>query len=256
MIPSLEKLITIVPPPKRPKAVGSFARWRTAEEKLGLKLPEDYRQFVHVYGGGLFADFYLVHTPGERSVYGNLVDYLGLMASHFAWRDGLQFNIHPSRPGLLVWGHDENGNYYYWLTKGEPDRWTVVTEETRGNGFAKHNCSMVEYLLGVQLLKIKALAGSYPPLVMRCPSEECLGWARGAHGADDPWHCDACESEWDDRESFDKEIMAVLQKHPHRRASYLRKRGHYYPAPRESEDPNYAKLVRRELTINRSRIAE
>jgi hypothetical protein len=237
MISSLQKLVAIVPPPKKPKAVGTAAQWRTAEEKLGHKLPEDYCQFVRVYGSDLFAGFYVVHTPGQRSVHGNLVDYLGLMASHFAWRNQLEFNIHPSRPGLLVWGHDENGNYYYWLTKGEPDRWTVVTEETRGDGFSQHRCSMVEYLLRVQQLKIKALASGYPPLVMRCPSEECLGWARGAHGAGDAWFCETCGSDWDNRKSFEKEITTVLRKHSHRRASYLRKRGHYFPAPRERENP-------------------
>lgn len=244
---SLTKLMTIIPPPKRPKGVGSPQQWLRTTKSLGTELPEDYRQFVEVYGTGLFAGFYIVLTPGAKDPYGNLVEYLGLLGPHFEHHDRLPFPIHPARPGLLVWGGDENGNYYYWLTKGAPDQWKVVTEEVRGTGFAKHNCSMVGYLLGVQQLKIRPLASGYPPLVMRCPSEECVGWAKGAHGAEDPWHCDKCGWDWEDRESFEEEVASVIRKHPHRRASYTRKRGHFYPAPKEQEHPNYARLVRREF---------
>jgi hypothetical protein len=244
---SLSKLLALVPPPKRPKEVGAPARWARAEAKLGVQLPDDYRQFVHAYGSGLFAGFYVIHTPCAKNPYANLVEYVRLIGPHIESHERLPFAVHPARPGLLVWGHDENGNYYYWLTKGDPDRWTVVTESVRGTGFAKHRCSMVEYLLRVQQIKIRPLASGYPRLVMRCPSEECLGWAEGAHGADDPWSCETCGSEWEDRESFEEEVATVIHKHPHRRPCYVRKRGHYYPAPREQEHPNYARLVRREF---------
>ncbi|HKB38883.1 MAG TPA: hypothetical protein VKD72_20740, partial [Gemmataceae bacterium] len=106
---------------------------------------------------------------------------------------------------------------------------------------------LVEYLLRVQKCTIPALAGGYPPLVMRCPCEACPGWARGSHDAEDAWHCDTCGSEWGDREAFEEEVAEVLRKHPHRRACYVKKRGYYYPAPREREPTNYAKLVRQEF---------
>jgi hypothetical protein len=247
MNPSLTKLIELVPAPKRPTGIGSSAKWSQAEAQLGTKLPDDYRQFIQTYAGGLFAGFYIVLSPGASNPYGNLVKRLELMASHFEYHEDLTYDIHPTRPGLLVWGADENGNYYYWLTKGNPEQWKVVTEATRGEGFQEHRCSMVDYLLRVQQLKIKPLASGYPPLVMRCPSELCTGWAEGAHGANDRWYCGICGMEWDDRESFENEIATVIRKHPHRKASYVRKRGHYYPAPREQESTNYARLVKREI---------
>ena len=36
------------------------------------------------------------------------------------------FNIHPERPGLLYWGCNVDGDVFFWLTKGEPDEWSVV----------------------------------------------------------------------------------------------------------------------------------
>lgn len=246
---ALRKLIAIIPPPKRPIGVGSAERWARTEATLGTALPEDYRQFVHAYGARLFAGFYLINTPGSKGSHSNLVEYHNLIAPSIMSYDSfdLEYDIHPTRPGLLTWGHDENGHRHYWLTKGKPDHWTVVAESVRGSGFVQHDCSMVKYLLGVQQLKIRPLASGYPPLKMRCPSELCTGYARGAHGLDEPWSCDECATEWDDRESFEEEVAEVIRKRPYRKASYLRKRGHYYPAPREQEHPHYARLVRREI---------
>ena len=166
---SLDELTVLVPPPKRPKEVGPPKLWKHAEDELGIKLPKDYQEFVNAYGSGLFGGLYLVHTPYAKSPYLNLARYVEMMSEDLHSREDVPFAIHPSRPGLLLWGHDENGNYYFWLTKGEPEKWPVVTESTRGTGFAMHKCSMIEYLLRIQKGKIRALASGYPPLVMLLP---------------------------------------------------------------------------------------
>jgi hypothetical protein len=247
---SLEKLTALVPPPQRPKEVGPPNLWQRAEQELGVVLPGDYRAFVHTYGtygSGLFAGFYLVHTPYEKSQYQNLVRYMEMVSEDLHSRDDVPYAIHPARPGLLLWGHDENGNYYYWLTKGEPDKWPVVTESTRGGGFELHKCSMVKYLLRVQQGKIRALAGGYPHLTMRCPVESCAGWATGSIHSDSPWGCETCGMEWEDRESFESDVAEILRKHPYRRACYVKKGGRYFPAPREQEPAGYSRLVRKEF---------
>jgi hypothetical protein len=244
---SLDELTTLVPPPKRPKEISPATRWRQAERELGSRLPADYRQFVHTYGTGLFAGLYCVHTPYCKDPYLNLVRYVEMVSEDLRSRDDVPFAVHPDWPGLLLWGHDENGNYYYWLTKGDPDRWQVVSENVRGDGFAVHKCPMVEYLLRVQKRKIRALASGYPPLIMHCPCETCPGWARGSHDAEGSWYCETCGSEWADRESFEDDVAEAIQKHPHRRSCYVRKSGHYYPATSEREPADYKKLVRKEL---------
>jgi len=243
----LSKLTEIVPPPKKPKGVGTAAQWSKAESELGISLPDDYRQFIETYGSGLFAGFYVIYSPGEKSPYSNLVKRQKLMQPIYESHEDRPYAVHPERPGLLVWGADENGNYYYWLTKGTPDKWTVVAEHGREEEFDHHKCSMVKFLLGVQQLKIRALAKGYPPLIMRCPNEGCCGWALGSHGDNDEWHCEACAYDWSDRASFEEAIAEAIEKHAHRRACYVKKKGHFYPADREKEPSNYKKLVSKEF---------
>jgi len=37
--------------------------------------------------------------------------------------------IYPDAGGLLKWGHHDSGYRLWWLTEGEPDRWTVLVQE-------------------------------------------------------------------------------------------------------------------------------
>ena len=81
------------------------------------------------------------------------------------------YPICPEFPGFLPWGSDDNGNYYRWLTEGPADRWMVLTNEVRGQGYWLHNRTMTEYLAGVFRGEIAALASDYPApgdLVFEC----------------------------------------------------------------------------------------
>ena len=160
-IGSLKKL---VPAPKQPFELGSMEQWRLAEQKLGLTLPSDYRDFVFTYGTGLFAQFYRVYNPFSASESMSLVsavqktcDWRRQIRTEFP--DRVPYPIHPEKHGILPWGNDENGNDYYWLARGSPEEWIVLSDNVRGNGFAEHKCSMTEYLQGVLTKQIAPLSG-------------------------------------------------------------------------------------------------
>jgi hypothetical protein len=160
---SIAHLKRLVRPPALPTDVGSLADWRLCEQRLGVILPSDYRDFIFTYGTGLFARFFRVYSPfanGAMSLYSSVQDTC-------KWRretkrdfpDRVPYPIYPERPGILPWGNDENGHDYYWLTRGKPDDWIVLADEVRGGGFSEHDCSMTEYLAGVLLGPIEPLAG-------------------------------------------------------------------------------------------------
>jgi hypothetical protein len=164
---SIAELKKQVPPPSKPFEVGSLARWRKIESQLGLKLPRDYREFVFAYGSGLFAGFYRVYNPFAAS------EYTGLLSSSKRICDmnresqpgnpeRFPYKYYPEPEGLLPWGNDENGNDYFWLTKGPPTNWVVVQDENRGNGIRVQPYSMTGFLVAILQRKVRALAGSYP----------------------------------------------------------------------------------------------
>jgi hypothetical protein len=164
---SFTALKSLVPPPTQPFEVGSFEQWQSFEKQLGLTLPSDYRDFVFAYGSGLFARFYRIYNPFSNSEWINLRSSVQrtcgwILETKRDWPDHVPYDIYPACPGLLPFGNDENGNNYYWLTKGSPDSWPVIQDEVRGDGFFRHDCSMTDFFCGVLNGKIEPLAGGYP----------------------------------------------------------------------------------------------
>ena len=164
---SVDRLKAIVPPPQRPFEVEGLDRWRAVELKLGVTLPVDYRDFIFGYGSGLFARFYGIYSPFAASEWTNLLTSVervcrGLGQIKRDWPEQVPYLIYPDCPGLLPWGRDENGNDYYWLTKGPPNTWQVVSDEVRGEGLRHHECNMTDFLSDILTGEIPALAGDYP----------------------------------------------------------------------------------------------
>jgi hypothetical protein len=160
---SVEDLKKLIAPPKKPLEAGTAKKWDAIEKELGTELPADYREFITTYGTGLFAGFYRVLNPFAKDPYSNLVIAAQEMGDQLReYPDDVDYPVFPEAGGLLYFANDENGNTYYWLTKGTPDKWTVVQREERGEGFKAQKCSMSKFLAGVLNKKIKALASGYP----------------------------------------------------------------------------------------------
>src|SRR5262245_20096564 len=69
----LQRLVTMVPPPKEPYEAGDAEGFARVESDLGLKLPGDYKNFIHTYGTGQWQEFWYVLNPFSANEYGNLV---------------------------------------------------------------------------------------------------------------------------------------------------------------------------------------
>jgi hypothetical protein len=164
---SLADLKKLVPPPAKPFEVGSLPQWRKIEERLGTKLPRDYREFVFTYGSGLFAGFYRVYNPFAAS------EYIGLLPqskrvcginreAQRSFPSRFPYPYYPDPGGLLPWGNDENGNDYFWLIEGPPTKWVVVQDNNRGEGIRIQPYSMTGFLTEILHRRIKPLASGYP----------------------------------------------------------------------------------------------
>lgn len=164
---SIDELKQLIVPPAQPCEVGTLAQWRIIEDRLGTKLPCDFREFVFAYGSGLFARLYCVYNPFSSSEYVALIpqgvrvcDYNRESQKSFPLR--FPYPYYPETGGLLPWGNDENGNDYFWLTEGPPDKWVVVQDNNRGEGIRLQPYSLTGFLVAILRQNVKPLASGYP----------------------------------------------------------------------------------------------
>ncbi|MBA4146917.1 MAG: SMI1/KNR4 family protein [Verrucomicrobia bacterium] len=133
---SLHRLITIEPPPIHLVAPGSLADWSRVETEVGARLPQDFKDYISVYGAGQWGDFFGVINPFYKWKHPQAQE------SWRAWMDlrlgGLEemgrkypqytapFRPHPASDGLLAFGYNDNGGTLCWQASGEPDSWRIV----------------------------------------------------------------------------------------------------------------------------------
>jgi hypothetical protein len=144
-LPEITRLKRLLPPPKMPQFVGTPGGWATVEKRLGLTFPEDYRQWVAVYGDGVIGskdspDFFRIPTPFTPRDWNN---FENVMKAHLdLYRDERQRAptatpgpAWPETGGLLPFGSTSNGDVLYWRTRGAPAEWTVVIQQRGGDKF-------------------------------------------------------------------------------------------------------------------------
>ena len=131
-----------------------------AEEELGLKLPDDYKEFIKYYGRGNVARFIHLHGPSSQFMSADLVamakiDREGYKSGRYISPDDFPYARYPETDGLLPWAYTINNDMLYWLTKGECNSWSVVVYERSSSVFQIFNVGMVAFIGQLILGKIK-----------------------------------------------------------------------------------------------------
>ena len=144
---SIDALAAILAPPSEPREAGRESEWARVEEELGVRLPEDYKLFVQVYGSGTIDDFIVVLNPFSANRNINLLEAGRLRMQAVAelrsdHPDDYRHDAFPATGGLLPFAITDNANVFYWKTNGRPDAWTVVVYEGRGPAFAEFGGGM------------------------------------------------------------------------------------------------------------------
>ncbi|MBY8882682.1 SMI1/KNR4 family protein [Actinacidiphila acidipaludis] len=162
---ALSRLAKLFPPPAVPVAAPP---WERSRAEIGLDFPSDYRGFVDLYGAGRFSapDSLAchVHAPTSRPLQGvREAGFKGYVERHASETgrlfgpEGLDetddtkpaYRMFPEPDGLLVWGENEQGDLFFWLTSdADPDRWPVVMWARGPVTAYRFDMGMVDVLLG------------------------------------------------------------------------------------------------------------
>lgn len=147
----IEALTRIVPPPLKPFRAFS-GPWGPVEAYLGTALPQDYKDFVRIYGSGLLLDLLTVHVPGIKNPHVNLAVQVREAPRYFMPDEELPYRLWPRLDGLIKFGGTDNGDHLYWLPRGPPDDWKVVFWDggrAEPDPFQEFDCGLAEFLAGL-----------------------------------------------------------------------------------------------------------
>ncbi|WP_405478890.1 hypothetical protein [Streptomyces sp. NBC_00009] len=124
--------------------------WDAVEERLGTRLPTDFKQLAEIFRNGAFDGFLTLYVP-EAAVPGmDFVEHAEYLAG-FAARSGTSlwepYGIYPAPGGLLEWGSSEQADQFYWLTEGDdPDRWPVLASEDIPDTWTRFDGTAAEFV--------------------------------------------------------------------------------------------------------------
>lgn len=159
---AIDELSFVVPRPREPVEAGDITNLPAIEKHLGISLPEDYVSFGLVYGTGKFvSDHWMleVSNPFSPTFFRSFREDCEFFQEMKDMIEGeVPYEIFPVVPGILPWGHDDNGYNFCWLTDGKPHEWPILITRTRDVYFEKINLPMTSLLASCFSGKMSCLA--------------------------------------------------------------------------------------------------
>ena len=160
---------SILTPPVNPVDTPTESDWRSVEGKLGFALPQDYKDFVDIYGAGSVDGFLWVLNPISTNPSLNLfvqaksrIDAQLRFSMDFGGKS--PYPLHPEPNGLFPWAVTDNGDVLYWLCEGPPSAWSVVICDSRCSRWQTLKEGVGEMFMGIvtKKLRIECFPGDFP----------------------------------------------------------------------------------------------
>ncbi len=131
---SLKQLQQIIPPPADPIYPGGYSDWTKLKSRPVPELPKSLFDITEHYGSGRFFQGSLeVMNPFDPD-YQRFVDQklAALKLLREQTPEYYPYAPYPEELGVLPFGHDDNGNLFFWLTTGKVDSWSIVCNSESG----------------------------------------------------------------------------------------------------------------------------
>jgi hypothetical protein len=146
---SLYALMQVLQPPVNPLETPEEGGWQPVETRLGMQLPEDYKEFIARYGTGAVDGFLWVLNPFSTNRHLNFFDEgkEKLEALRELRHESIPYSLYPDTNGIIPWGVTDNGDVLYWLCNGPPSHWIIVVNECRGPRWREYKLSTSDFLM-------------------------------------------------------------------------------------------------------------
>jgi hypothetical protein len=152
MHPSVARRIDILPPATPPRSPD----WARVESALGTPLPDDYKQLVEAYGGGVFDETIWLLEPDcaddDYDLVAQTQERDEVLAELWGAGEPKPPELEADGARVIPWANiDGSGHYLYWLVLPgrKPAEWTVVLNEGRGPEWERYSLPCAEFLVGV-----------------------------------------------------------------------------------------------------------
>jgi len=162
---TIEALIKVVPPPTAPFEAFD-GPWEPIEAEIGTPLPQDYKDFIRLYGSGYFMEFLGINVPRSWNPNVRLASDVRVICNMFRNDEDLPYPFWPSPGGLLPFGGTDNGDFLFWLPRGAPADWGVVVWDRGLLGFEAFDCDLTGFLAGLATGEI--LPREFPEDLVTC----------------------------------------------------------------------------------------
>jgi hypothetical protein len=171
---SLDALTTHIKRPPNPIETGTTSDWNRVEAELAFVFPEEYKQFIQVYGSGCIDGFLWVMNPFsansnmELAVQARLrQDALRSLIEDFniscpyAWHD------------LVPWAFTDNGDVLYFLRANTDEDSSIVISDAGATEFQEVSMSLSLFLIALvtRTLRVSVFPDDFPS---DAPLFQCL----------------------------------------------------------------------------------
>ena len=134
MTDSLAELVKLLPPPNAPEETGGD--WQRVEADLGTALPDDYKEFISIYGTGAISCELWILNPFAGCADFNLFRKLEWLRQNYS-AEYPRGGKHPFPPegGLIPCGWSNANDFILWSTGGPPNDWGTVIDKRQALAF-------------------------------------------------------------------------------------------------------------------------
>lgn len=157
------KIVDILPVPQTEIINTDEDMWSDIQKMLCIEFPDDYKEFINIYGFGSINKFLWVLSPFSENEnlsylkkFNDMKFAYQYMQKEFPLKYFMKYFDHEN--GLLPWGITDNGDELYWYI--DNGKRSIVVMEARYAEIYKYDMELTEFIY--KLLNKEIQCNAFP----------------------------------------------------------------------------------------------